>query len=53
MNDSMAPNYSPTAFFINSFLPADHPERQFDYLYTLLFVPSAEFEQARTTLAAR
>ena len=53
MNESMPANYSPTAFFINSFLPPDHPERQFDYLYTLLYVSSSDFEQVRAAIAAR
>ena len=53
INESMPANYSPTAFFINSFLPPDHPERQFDYLYTLLYVSSSDFEQVRAAIAAR
>jgi hypothetical protein len=52
MNDSMPPNYSPTAFFINSFLPAEHPERRFDYLYTLLYVSSSDFQQIRSSFTA-
>src|SRR5205807_937196 len=53
MDESMPPNYSPTAFFINSFLPSDHPERRFDYLYTLLYLPDRDFEQASASITAK
>jgi hypothetical protein len=53
MNESMPPNYSPTAFLINSFLPPDHPERRFDYLYTLLYLSNSDFEQARAAVSAK
>lgn len=38
LNQMIAPNYSPTAFYINTFLAPDDPNRRFDYLYTLTFI---------------
>ncbi|MEO5914806.1 MAG: hypothetical protein ABIS50_11265 [Luteolibacter sp.] len=46
MNASMPDNYSPTTFMLNSFLPAGHPDRKFDYLYTLVFVPNDDYRKA-------
>jgi hypothetical protein len=39
------PNYSPTAFLINTFLPRRHRDREYDYLYTLAFVTAEDYEK--------
>ena len=46
LNSEIAPNYSPTTFLLNSFLPPAHPERVFDYLYTIYFAQAPRFEEA-------
>lgn len=42
LNAQLTPNYSPTVFFINSFLPVEDTARKFDYLYTICFVPPGQ-----------
>ena len=37
LNDMFAPNYSPVAYLINSFLPTQNPNRAFDYVATVIF----------------
>lgn len=37
LNDMFAPNYSPVAYLINSFLPTENPNRSFDYVATIIF----------------
>jgi hypothetical protein len=36
-NAAFKPNYSPSAFLINTFLPRDNPHRVFDYVGTIMF----------------
>lgn len=53
LNRDLAPNYSPTLFFTNSFLSKDDPQRRFDYVCTLAFVNPAIHREARALAMAQ